>query len=357
MDHLYLDNPYLRKTRANIIEQTQSNEGVHIVLDKTVFRPGEIGAIGSENVIAVFTDQDKIIHRVAARIPEPEVTVEVDERSRAQMLANRTASAIIEGLLRRIYAARVEKIEFDLKRGFTMILMDTEYIDDDFNMLVTLSNAIVRSAMKTRIYMEKNTRMLEIPTLPPIPWNEYVADNTGEVGGIALHVNRDNGVSLTVIAGAEYEHLTSEWLSRLGGERDIDEVFSRVLSWEETMKKGAEENAQLKEEVLHLRRTILENAKSAYRGLIFVRYHFDTPVENLEELTDMSGDVFLLSESRGRVYIRVKDKRFSPKSFLPIFATYTDTPPSEVYLYEGTAKEPAEFLETLHEAMKKKLRG
>lgn len=357
MDQVYLDNPYLRKTRARIVEQTQSNEGIHIVLDKTVFRPGETGTVGGEKVLAVFTDQEKIIHRVAARIPEGEVTVEVDEASRAQMLANRTASAIIEGLLRRIYAARVERVEFDLKRGFTMILKDTEYIDDDFNILVPLSNAIVRNAMKTRIYMEKDTRMLAIPTLPPIPWNESVADNTGEVGGIALKANRDDKISLTVIAGAEYEHLTSEWLHKLGGERDIDEVFSRILSWEETMKKGAEENAQLTEEVLHLRRTILQNAKSAYRGLVFVRYHFDTPVENLEELTDMSGDVFLLSESRGKVYIRVKDKRLSPKSFAPIFQAYTDTPPSEVYLYEGTAEEPAEFLEALHEAMKKKLRG
>lgn len=357
MDQVYLDNPYLRKTRANIVEQTQSNEGVHIVLDKTVFRPGEVGTISGENVIAVFEDNGKIIHRVAARIPEGEVALEVDEASRAQMLANRTASAIIQGLLRRIYAARVERVEFDLKRGFTMILTGTDYIDDDFHILVPLSNAIVRNAMKTRIYMEKNTRMLEIPTLPPIPWNESVADSTGEVGGIALKANRDDKVTLTVIAGAEYEHLTSEWLTRLGDARDIDEVFSRVLSWGESMKKGAEENARLTEEVLHLRRTILRNAKSAYRGLVFVRYHFDTPVENLEELTDISGDVFLLSDSDGKVHIRVKDKRLSPKSFLPIFEAYTDTPPTEVYLYEGSSKEPEEFLETLHEAMKKKLRG
>lgn len=358
MDHLYLDNPYLRKIRAKIIEQTQSNEGVHIVLDKTVFRPGEIGTIDGENVIAVFTDQDKIIHRVAARIPGPEVTVEVDERSRAQMLANRTASAIIEGLLRRIYAAEVEKIEFDLKRGFTMILKGTEYIDDDFHILVSLSNAIVRNAVATRIYTEKGTRMLEIPTLPPMPWSESVADNTGEVGGIALNVNRDeDGVSFTVIAGAEYERLTSEWLARLGDERDIDEVFSKVLSWESAVKKGAEENARLTKEVAHLRREILTKAKSAYRGLVFVKHHFDTPVENLAELADRSGDVFLLSESGGKVYIRVKDKRLSPKTFMNLFQTYTDTPPAEVYLYEGTAKEPEEFLENLYEAMKKKLRG
>lgn len=358
MDHLYLDNPYLRKIRANIIEQTQSNEGVHIVLDKTVFRPGEIGTIDGENVIAVFTDQDKIIHRVAARIPGPEVTVEVDERSRAQMLANRTASAIIEGLLRRIYAAEVKKIEFDLKRGFTMILKGTEYIDDDFHILVSLSNAIVRNAVATRIYTENGTRMLEIPTLPPMPWSESVADNTGEVGGIALNVNRDeDGVSFTVIAGAEYERLTSEWLARLGDERDIDEVFSKVLSWESAVKKGAEENARLTKEVAHLRREILTKAKSAYRGLVFVKHHFDTPVENLAELADRSGDVFLLSESGGKVYIRVKDKRLSPKTFMNLFQTYTDTPPAEVYLYEGTAKEPEEFLENLYEAMKKKLRG
>lgn len=357
MDQHYLDNPYLRKIRARIIEQTQSNEGVHIILDRTIFRPGETGHIASEKVQAVFLDHDKIIHKVASRIPETEVIVEVDEASRTQMLANRTAEAILKGLLLRLFAIRVERTEFDLTRGFTMVLKDTEYIDDDFNVLVTLSNEIVRSALKTRVYKENGTRMVKIPSLPPFPFIESVAENTGEVGGIVLRVNRDKNVSLTVFAGKEYESLTSDWLAKLGNGRNIDEVFSKILSWKETVKLSEDQISKLSQEVLHLRRTILMASKSAYRGLVFVRHHFDTPVENLNEIADITADVILLSEKNGKIYIRVKDKRLSPKSFVHVFQAYTDILPSEVYLYEGMAEEPEEFLEKLHEAMMKKLRG
>lgn len=109
---LYYQDLYLNKFTTNIINQEFKDGNYHLILEETAFYPeaggmlADKGTINDQEVIAVYKEDNQIVHVVANEIKEKEVTGIIDMKMRIMHVQEHDAQHLVSAIFKQDFQAQ-----------------------------------------------------------------------------------------------------------------------------------------------------------------------------------------------------------------------------------------------------------
>lgn len=316
---LYLDNPYLRKTNASVLDKKFKDEYFLVKLDRTIFfpnmaggQPKDMGTIDGKKVIDVYEEGSDIIHVLEEDLKNKNVSLHLDWENRFDLMQQHTGQHILSATFENLFNIRT--IGFHM--GVKYISIDIEIPSlnkKDISQVEFLSNRIIQSNFKIKtefispdnlkdIDMEKvsqkiknddKIRIISIDNISTSPCCGTHVSSTGQIGLLKIiNTEKYKGhTRISFICGnralKDYiyknETLKNIALSLSSG---VDKVSERVLKLKEDKARQEKENKLLKEELISIKGDFLFDKKKTINNINYiVEYlaHIDK-----DELSDIS---------------------------------------------------------------------
>lgn len=281
---IYIDNPYLKETYANIIDQSLKDNKFHIKLDRTIFFPylysdipSDLGLLDDKKVIDVYENGDEIIHVVAEDIEEVKIPLSIDWENRYDLMQQHTGLLILSATFKNLFNAAT--IDFHIGENYSTIDLELSNIsEDEICQLEILSNKMVQSNFKianepsdSNNIIELNlsqplgkkgkTRVVIIDNIGTFPYYYAHVNNTAEIGLIKIlkHVSYNGSTRINFICGnrAIKDYITkSKSINNIALElsSDIPDILDKLLQLKEELtllkekiKSQENENADRKD--------------------------------------------------------------------------------------------------------------
>ena len=280
---LYIDNPYLKETKATIIDKSSNDNNVLIKLDRTLFfpnlsggQPRDLGTIGGKRVIDVYEENEDIIHVLEEDIEESKVTMSIDWENRFDLMQQHTGQHILSAAFENLFNA--ETLGFYMGEKYITIDVDILNLDESTILQIeVLANKIVQSNFKvisrvrdrsslgdlnlSKISEEdKEIRIVNIDNISSSPCCGTHVSSTGEIGLIKiLNWEKHKGITrVSFICGnralKDYR-MKSSYINDIAillssGVPDVLEKFLMLKQAREDLRK---ENNILKETIISLK--------------------------------------------------------------------------------------------------------
>ena len=280
---LYIDNPYLKETKATIIDKSSNDNNVLIKLDRTLFfpnlsggQPRDLGTIGGKRVIDVYEENEDIIHVLEEDIEESKVTMSIDWENRFDLMQQHTGQHILSAAFENLFNA--ETLGFYMGEKYITIDVDILNLDESTILQIeVLANKIVQSNFKvisrvrdrsslgdlnlSKISEEdKEIRIVNIDNISSSPCCGTHVSSTGEIGLIKiLNWEKHKGITrVSFICGnralrdyrMKSSYINDIAISLSSGVPDVLEKFLMLKQAREDLRK---ENNILKETIISLK--------------------------------------------------------------------------------------------------------
>lgn len=189
---LYYANPYLKSTKARVIQSTARE----LLLDKTVFfpqtstEPGDLGKIGNFKISGLRKDEGSVWHILEKTHnfnigDEVELNLNWDRRFKAMRLhsALHLLGSVFDYSLHERAVAGVVKPES------AYLVFKKDMPEDMINQALEEARKVIQSNVEIRTYWDekrKGFRWCKVGNYPPIPCGGLHVKNSGEIGNIRL---------------------------------------------------------------------------------------------------------------------------------------------------------------------------
>lgn len=335
-EKLYIDNPYLKETHAQIVEKNIKDETFLIKLDRTIFfphmdgaQPKDLGTIDGKQVIDTYKEGNDIVHVLEEDINSDNVSLMIDWSHRFDLMQQHTGQHLLSASFKKLFNA--ETVGFHLGQNHSTIDIELETISkEEIIQIETLTNKIVQSNFKVRSYFLNSediddSEILDAPAtdqgIRRVNIYNVSADNccgthvssTGEVGLIRI-LNADNykgNIRVTFLCGnraLEDYRLKDTLLKNISltlstNISDTLERFYKLLEDKDTLEKY---NKNLREELLDIKAERLLEKKKTMAGKDYI-------IEDLKKIS--KEDLNLLSSNLNNRENLIQIYKFSDENY------------------------------------------
>lgn len=297
---LYIDNPYLKETKANIIDKSFKDGNYLIKLDKTIFfpnmsggQPKDKGSISGVEVIDVYEDGKEIFHVLNEDIKEREVTLSIDWDNRFDLMQQHTGQHILSAAFKNLLNANT--IGFHIGESYITIDVDLPHVREaSITQIEYLANRMVQSNFKinSKVLHAGNTEKLDVSKVPEgkekirvinidnisaSPCSGTHVSNTGEIGLIKIiNTEKHKGnTRVTFICGnralddysSKHDNIKSMALTLSSSVDDVLEKFIKLKEEKEDIQRS---NKDLRNELTSLKADILLEDKKNIRNIDYI---------------------------------------------------------------------------------------
>ena len=263
-DKIYIENPYLKNLKAEIISKEKKDDKYYVILDRTIFYPRnsrtvdiDKGTIADISVVDVFEKNGKIVHVVEEDISSKNVDIEISWNERFDYMQQQTGGNILSVSLNKLCAAQTS--DFICKQDYSYITSDFKDLSDsDIRRIEKFANHMIYSNFKITSSVLKENRKNEISicidNISTSICEGINCSSTGEVGIIKIidfKRNKQGNIEIKFVCGnralRDYEF-----------KNDVIDELSKALYVKQTnlvnaVKDILENNKELEEQLKDLK--------------------------------------------------------------------------------------------------------
>lgn len=168
-EKVYLENPYLMKLNAKILENKFKNNKFYVKLNRTIFYPnmsggqlGDKGSIDGIEVLDVYEKNDAIIH-VLNDLPKNEIVeLRINWDIRFKNMQQHTGQHIVSNAFSKLLD--FETISFHMTKDFNYIDIKANFLNQNvIDKIESYSNRIVFSNFEIYCYIIDDKTISKIP--------------------------------------------------------------------------------------------------------------------------------------------------------------------------------------------------
>ncbi|MBZ2175753.1 alanyl-tRNA editing protein [Schnuerera sp. xch1] len=283
-EKVYLENPYLRKIGARIIEKKYRNNKYYIKTNKTIFypnlsggQPGDKGTINGVEVLDTYEDGEDIIHITKDNIHSDRAMLSIDWENRFDYMQQHSGQHLLSSVFYKLYNG--ETIGFHIGGKYVYIDINIPQINkDEIKKVEKFANKIIFSNFNIKSYIVKkeeidkipvrneptitsNIRIIEIDEIDFSPCCGTHVRNTGEIGIIKIRKveSYKNNMRVEFVCG-------SRALKDYSWKSDYIEDISYLLSSKDTDAKDKVKKLYNQKIVLEKENKILKEKLYKYRS-------------------------------------------------------------------------------------------
>ena len=320
---LYLNDSYLRKIYATVIEQTEVKGKQGIILDQTVFfptsggQPHDTGTINNRSVVDVFEDQrKKIVHLLEASINGVRVEGRINWTRRFDHMQQHTGQHILSQACRKI--CKADTLSFHLgEKSATIDLNQSGFSNERITSVETLVNQIIyenrpitchivhkgelnRFPVQKMPTIAENIRVIEIKNFDYTPCGGTHCSKTGEVGilKIGRHENYKGGTRIHFVCGyralKDYQK-KAEILKQVCNPMSIGEadLYENIQKSNNDLKTLHLEYVKLKRQVLEYEARTLHSERNKFGEFNIIKKIFqDRDQKDIKILAQTALEIF-----------------------------------------------------------------
>ena len=168
-EKIYLENPYLRKINARVVEKKYMNNKYYVKTDKTIFypnfadgQPGDRGFINGVKVLDVYEDRDDIIHVVKENIQSDRVELHIDWDNRFDYMQQHSGQHLLSSVFYKLYNG--ETIGFYIGKECLYIDVNMRKIDEyEVEKIEQFANKIIYSNFPIKSYTVEKNKLSKLP--------------------------------------------------------------------------------------------------------------------------------------------------------------------------------------------------
>ncbi len=206
---LYLENPYLRKSSARIIDKRYEDDLYYLKLNKTIFyphlsggQPRDTGSINGIRVKDVYEEDGEIIHVIDENIHSNKVSLSIDWTTRIDNMQQHTGQHLLSAGFYKLYNG--DTVGFHL--GSDYVYVDIGLPDltwEQADKIENYVNKIISSNFEIKAYymtlselenipvrkipsVDSSIRIVEIDDIDFSPCSGTHLSYTGEIGMIKI---------------------------------------------------------------------------------------------------------------------------------------------------------------------------
>ena len=205
---LYLENSYLTKFEAEIIESFYFDNQPAVILNQTAFYPTsggqmhDIGEINNTPVINVIEDNDSIIHILDSAIKDKKVLCKINWQRRFDFMQQHTAFHILAQCFLKIsdketlsshlgenistIDVKMEKIEFNKIKEIENLANQICFENRKVNQFFINPEEIGNYSLRALPAKQNSIRLIDIENFDLDPCGGTHVDSTGQVGIIKI---------------------------------------------------------------------------------------------------------------------------------------------------------------------------
>lgn len=315
-EKVYLQNPYLRKLDARILEKKYINNKYYIKTNKTIFypnlaggQPGDKGEINGVEVIEVYEDGKDIIHVVKSNIHSDKAKLTIDWNNRFDYMQQHSGQHLLSSVFYKLYNG--ETISFYLGKEYVYIDVNIPSISkEEIEKVEQFANKIVFSNFPIKSYLvekdeianipvrkdptvNSNIRIVEIDGIDFSPCCGTHVSNTGEIGLIKIRKVEPykNNIRVEFVCGYRalkdytWKNYQIREISNLLSCKD-KYVYDRVENLYEHREKLKKENRSLREKLCKYQaQELLQKSKTIDGVNIILDILTDMKFEDVENIT------------------------------------------------------------------------
>lgn len=223
---IYMDNPYIKEIKGNILFTKKTGKYFHTILDQTIFYPdgvggqrGDKGTINDIKILKSIDDAGKIIHLTEKKVPGSTALVKIDWENRFHIMQQHSAQHLVSSSFSRLFG--ISTVSFHSSENFFTIDLDIDILEDyQIEKVEELANSIVQFNFPVKSYfpekevqknikfrkkpkIEENLRVVEIDGIDYSACGGTHVNYTGELGLIKIiEKHKQNGkVRIKVLVG------------------------------------------------------------------------------------------------------------------------------------------------------------
>ncbi len=279
-EKLFYKDSHMKEFEAQVLSCVPEKEYYLVVLDQTAFFPegggqyADTGILGSVNVLDV-QEKDGIIYHYTDRALETGQTVTgcIDWEKRFESMQQHTGEHIVSGIVHRRFG--YNNVGFHLGTDYCTMDFDgpitkeelvqieiaaNRFVYDqiDIHVLYPSKEELTEIEYRSKIEIEGQVRIVEIPGVDVCACCAPHVKNTGEIGQIKLvdMINYKGGQRITMQAGirALRDHIQKE--------KSVKEISNLLCAKPEEVSEAVghlkQEQQELKAQVTELKRKLLK---------------------------------------------------------------------------------------------------
>ena len=336
-ERVYLNNPYLRRLDARIVEKIYKNDKYYIKTDRTIFypnlaggQPGDKGTINGVKVLDTYNDGEDIIHVVQDNIQSDKVLLSIDWDNRFDYMQQHSGQHLLSAVFYKLFNG--ETIGFYIGNEYVYIDVNLPTINDEEIMKIEeFANKIIFSNFPMKSYIIEKSKLNDLPDIKNSITNSKIRiveidgidfspccgthlRHTGEIGLIKIRKveNYKGNIRVEFVCGNRalkdyiwknnYIKNISNLLS--SKDKDVQDKVFKLYNQKEELEK---ENRTLKEELcMYKGDKLLDNAKNVH-GINFIYSKF----EDLEfnEVNNIAS--YLMGLNKNIILLGLYNKEYS----------------------------------------------
>lgn len=314
-EKIYLDNPYIRKINAKILEKKCIDDKYFLILNKTIFyphlaggQPKDEGTINDIKVLDVYLENEEIVHVVNKDIDTVDVVLSIDWDTRLDHMQQHTGQHLLSHVINTLYNG--ETIGFHLGEQLSTIDITVKDLNNEMvNKIETIANKIIFSNFEIKNYTVNNDTLEQLPLRKKPPINNQIRiveidgidfspccgthhRNTGEIGIIKIikWEKYKGNTRIEFLCGnralKDYS-IKNEQLNKIStllSSKDAN-VYEKVEKLYNNKNVLEKENKSLKEQLLNMRiKELLNNSISIGNNKIIIGIFDDIDFQDLAYL-------------------------------------------------------------------------
>ncbi|WDV44578.1 DHHA1 domain-containing protein [Clostridiaceae bacterium M8S5] len=324
---LFLENPYIKQIKANVVDIKHEDDKCTVELDKTLFyphmcggQPRDKGSIDNVKVIDVIKENEKIIHILDKSIYNKEVSLSIDWQTRFDHMQQHTGQHILSACFKKLY--NVDTVGFHLGSTYTYIDVTMHNISAQvIKKIEKLANEVIYSNLPVKNFVvqkdmlkdipirkepivDKDIRIIEIESIDCTPCAGTHVKNTGEVGIIKIRKweNYKGNTRIEFACGQrallDYDNKNTQInnISNLLSVKDT-ECQQGVENILRNMNEYNKQIITLKKEIAVYNKQALLSAKQAYNNVNIIKHIFNDEDINFNVLRKISHDIISNNEN------------------------------------------------------------
>lgn len=319
MDKLYLEDSYIKKFTANILNITQKNDDILIELDRTAFypegggQPSDTGTIGGSFIKYVY-EEDEVVYHVSDKKPSTTQNVEcnLDWERRFDHMQQHTGQHILSAAFHKLLNGATTS--FHLGADYVTVDISIDSLSqEDAKKVEALANNIVFQNLPVRLHypdenelknfdlrkapsVDENIRIVEIDGFDFSPCGGTHPKLTGDVGLIKIRKwekCKDN-MRVEFVCGGRalndyaWKNDYINEISSLISSKDTDTLLNVKKSISE-LHSANKEMRILKDKVLTYEASELYTAADEIKGIKIVKLVFTA--RDFKEVITLAGKI------------------------------------------------------------------